>query len=232
MTGSDLLQSIWLKLGENTTCYPEAEVIVNGINPAMRLLCLMKPDLLNQRVALTLVAETSLIDLREHAPRSWILRRVMLGTITGDAATKTDYGEFKPLLRTSVKKIAWQRDWFSKRGTPSSYYQHGRDWVGIYKRPTADRALTLIFRAIPTAFTTNTMSDSPAFAEVWHPLIADIATGLLLIKEGETQTAKARQMLSTALGRELFGQRIHRPESAQQTAPAQVRQREEVEVPA
>lgn len=234
MTGSDILQDIWKKLGSNTTFYPEAEVIVNGINPAMRLLCLMKPDLLNQRVAVTLVAETSLIDLREQAPRSWILRRVMLGTMTGDAPSKTAYGELKPLLRTSIEKISWQRDWFSKRGTPEAYYQHGRDWIGIYKRPTADRALTLIYRAIPTAFTTNTMSDSPAFAEVWHPLIADIATALLLIKEGETQTAKARQMLTVALGKELFGARTQRANAADQQAPTpvptQVRPQEEAQV--
>ena len=205
MTGSDLLQSIWLKLGGNATFYPETEVIVNGINPAMRLIAMLKPESLTQRVALTLVAETSLIDLREHAPRAWMLRRVMLGTVTGDTPTKTDYGELRALVRTSVAKLSWERNWFSKRGTPTDYYQHGREWMGVYKRPTADRTLTLIYRAIPTAFTTGTMDASPVFADVWHPLIADVATALLLIKEGETQIQKAQGILSLAFGRELFG---------------------------
>ena len=230
MTGSDILQRIWDHLGGNTTFYVEEEVIVNGINPAMRLLCLLKPELLTQRVAVTVSAEQSFVDMREQAPRHWILRRVVLGTITSDAPTKTAYGEFVDLPYMSLDQLSAHADWFRRRGPIQGYYRHGRFHLGVYKRPEADRNITLIFRAVPTAFTTNTMSSSPAFADVWHPLVGDVAAALLLLKEGNVQIEKARGMLTQAFGKELFGPIKQTVGRQQRTSPVHVRSREETAV--
>lgn len=232
MTGADLLQRIWLKLDENTLFYPEAEVIVNGINPAMRLIALLKPDLLTQRVAYSVLAEQSIINIRELAPRHFILRRVLVGTITGDAPTKTAYGELESLRYVSMDSINAQDDWFGQRGPLQSYTLHGRFLLILYKRPEADRTITLVFRAIPTAFSVATMGESPAFAAVWHPLIVDVATALLLIKEGATQVEKARSVLTEAFGKELFGPLGQIVGRQQRTSPVHVRTRQEQAVEA
>ena len=231
MTGSDLLQRIWDHLGGNTTFYVEEEVIVNGINPAMRLLCLLKPELLTQRVAVTVSAEQSFVDMRESAPRHWILQRVVLGTMTGDTPTKTAYGEFAGLPYMSLGHLNARSDWFKQRGPIQGYYRHGRFHLGVYKRPEAERVITLVFRAVPTAFDTNTMSSSsPAFADVWHPLVGDVAAALLLLKEGNVQIEKARGMLTQAFGKELFGPIKQAVGRQQRTSPVHVRTREETTV--
>ena len=230
MTGADLLQRIWDHLGGNTTFYVEEEVIVNGINPAMRLLCLLKPELLSQRVLVTISAEQSFVDMRESAPRHWILRRVVLGDITGATATKSAYGEFVDLPYMSLDQLSAHTDWFRRRGPIQGYYRHGRFHLGVYKRPEADRSITLIFRAVPTAFTTDTMGNSPAFADVWHPLVGDVAAALLLLKEGNVQIEKARGMLTQAFGKELFGPIKQAVGRQQRTSPVHVRSREEAAV--
>lgn len=227
MTGSDIHQRIWDRLGGNTTFYVEEEIIVNGINPAMRLLCLLKPELLTQRVTVNLLAEQTFIDIREQAPRNWSLRRVVLGTITGDTPTKTAYGEFVELPYLSLDHLNARDDWFKQRGPIQGYWLHGRFHMGVYKRPEADRTLTLIFRAVPTAFTTNTMDQSPAFADVWHPLIADVGAALLLMKEGNVQIEKARGMLTQAFGKELFGSLKQMVGRQQRTSTMHTRTREE-----
>ena len=232
MTGADILQRIWDHLGGNTLFYPEPEVIVNGINPAMRLLCLLKPELLHQRVLVSLLAEQCFVDMHEAAPRHWILRRVVLGDITGDAPTKTAYGEFVDLPYMSLDQLNARGDWFKQRGPIQGYFRHGRFHLGVYKRPEADRDITLIFRAVPAAFTTGTMGESPAFAETWHALIADVGTALLLLKEGNVQIEKARGMLTQAFGKELFGPIKQAVGRQQRTSPVHVRTREETTVTA
>lgn len=205
MTGFDLVQRIWARLGANPTFYPQNEVMRSGINPAMRLLCLLKPEALVQRVTTTVLAEQLFIDLREVSSRCARLDRVVLGDVTTDAPTRTPYGELHDLLPTSLDKIAWQREWFKQRGTPHYYYLHGRHWLAVYKRPQADRTLTLVYRAIPTAFTANTMSNTPELAEAWHPVIADVGTALLLLKEGSTQVEKALGTLRVIFGADILG---------------------------
>ena len=227
MTGADLLQRIWLKLDENTVFYPQAEVIANGINPAMRLITLLKPELLTQRVAYAVLAEQSIINIRELAPRHWALRRVMVGTTTGDAPTKTTLGELDALRYVSMEYLSARDDWFEQRGPLQSYTLHGRFLLILYKRPEADRTITLIFRAMPTAFDINTMEQSPAFAETEHPLIVDVATALLLLKEGQVQTEKAQSLLREAFGRELFGPLRQMVGRQQRTSPAHIRTRQE-----
>lgn len=228
MTGSEILQRVWDHLGGNTTFYTEPEVIVNGINPAMRLLCLLKPDLLTQRVLVTVSAEQCIVDMREQAPRHWTLRRVVLGDITGASATKTDYGEFVELPYMSLDQLNARSDWFKQRGPIQGYWQHGRFHLGVYKRPEAARDITLVFRAVPTAFTTGTMGNSPAFAAVWHPLVADVSAALLLLKEGTSQIEKARGMLTQAFGKELFGPVKQAVGRQQRTSPVHVKTRAEV----
>ena len=130
----------------------------------------------------------------------------------------------------SLDQLNARGDWFKQRGPMQGYWRYGRFHMGVYKRPEADRTITLIFRAVPTAFSTNTMDQSPELADVWHPLIGDVGAALLLLKEGNIQIEKARGMLTKAFGKELFGPIKQAVGRQQRTSPVHVRTREEAEV--
>ena len=55
-TVNELIDQVWEILGENNLFYPQAEVILNGINPAQLMLCLLIPDLLIQRSTVSFVS--------------------------------------------------------------------------------------------------------------------------------------------------------------------------------
>jgi hypothetical protein len=202
MTVNEILQRIGEKLG-TFEFYTQAEMIANGLNPAQRLLCLLTPEALTQRTTITLAANEIFVDLRQSAINSWQIRRVILGTITGEDATRSN-GEFRDILPASLGWMSGRRDWFTKTGAVQRYARHGRFWLVFYRRPVQSETLTLIYRAVPTAFTTASLASTPDVQSSYHPLLADIATALLLIKEGVTESDKAVRMLSEIFGTEHF----------------------------
>jgi hypothetical protein len=204
VTLTELIQRVSLKLDENTAYYPRSDIVLSGINPAMRLLAMMRAPL-PRRVAATLGAERVTIDLREDAPRCWKLRRVVLGDITSEDPSVSGIA-YRSLDYASLAGIAWQRTWFLKEGTPTHYWRFGGHWLGIYKRPVVATTITLIFDALPLPYTvddiTNNGSLEPELGDIWHSVIADVAFALLIIREGVGETEKAQSILSQTFGAE------------------------------
>jgi hypothetical protein len=205
MNLTELLTHTYAKLDDNNLFFEPAAVLSNGINPAMRLITYSKPALLTRRVPATVTGEIATLDLRTVAPRSWQLARVVLGDVTTEdpAVSGTEYRKLDP---TTLESIQWQRDWFNRRGQVTRYWRWGDHWLGFWKRPIVSTTVTLIFRAIPLAFTTDDQfvnpSPEPELPAAWHPLIPDIAMALLIIKEGTVQTEKAQQILTQTFGQE------------------------------
>ena len=205
MTLSEIINSILQKLDDNSLYSPQAEIVTSGINPAMRLLAMSRARL-TRRVTATVSAEAITVDLRQVAPRLLRLRRVVLGTITGDSPTVSG-SEYHRLDEARLQSIAWEHDWFIKRGRVTKYWRFGQHWLGLHKRPTVDTTITLIFDAIPLAFTEAQITEqpqaSPELADTAHPLIADVGYALLLIKEGAVESARAEQVLQLVFGQEI-----------------------------
>lgn len=196
MTLSDIVQLISIKLGSQTLFYSAEEITRSGINPAQRLLCLRYPHLLFQRTTHTVGADLPFIDLREVLDSTGVrmgnriqrVRRVMLGTISGDTVTRNAAtGEFLELRRTTLRGLSSTNQWLQHRGTIRHYWIHSRYWMGLYKRPIAETTITIIFEAMPVALVND--ADVPQVQEAWHRAIADIAMGLLIVKEGNPQAA-------------------------------------------
>ena len=80
MNTSELLTKTYEALGNNFVFYEQAEVLRNGISPALRLLVLLKPDLLTRRVTIPLLAGQLFYDLRTD-------RILVNGTVTGIAGS-------------------------------------------------------------------------------------------------------------------------------------------------
>lgn len=208
MTLSDLIQLVLLKLGSQTAYFPQEEVIRSGINPAQRLLCLTYPALLRQRATLTVVSSNPFVDLRtlQNAAGGTVgnqfrrIRRVMLGTVLADTPVRnaaTD--ELLSLYPATTHALAHRsREWLRHTGQPRYYYIHGSVWLGLYKRPIADTTITVIYDSAPTPLVNS--ADIPQVQEVYHRVIADIAYGLLLVKEGDPQGAQGLRIVASALG--------------------------------
>lgn len=201
MTTFDLIQRTQQHLGEQTSFYTDDEIVVNGLNPAMRLLVLARPQLLRQRATVTITADLPFYDLREVQPRIRRMRRVVLGTITGDDPVRTvNTGELRDLTPTTVMKLGSKHSWFADKGPVEHYWVWGTHWLGLYKRPLTDVTITLVYDALPTAMNVDLPNVEPAVMAAYHPVIADIAAGLLTVKEGTPEAERGLARVQAALG--------------------------------
>ncbi len=199
MTLTELIVRVEQKLGYQTTFYTDAEIVVNGINPAQRLMCLVYPPLNYIRTTLTVTADQAFIDLRTLLDGSSALvgnrfrsiRRVVLGNVLLDLHTNTAAtGELQKLDHTTIKRLSARNDWMSLRGLVRKYWLWGPYWLGLYQRPIASTTITIIYAAAPAPLDIGTLSGVPDIPAVYHPVIAEIAVGLLIMKEGNPQTAR------------------------------------------
>jgi hypothetical protein len=200
MNLGDLIQRVSLKLGEQTTFYPEEEIVANGLNPAQRLLCLTYPFLLQKRVLLSIYPEQVFTDLRSITPTIRKLNRVVLGDVfapLGSPVSAT--GELKRLHVTTINRLAGLNDWMRQTGTTTKYWMFGPYWFGLWKRPMTTLSVTLLYDAMPTQLTLSALTAIPDVDQVYHPLLADIATGLLLCKEGDPESGRGVTMIREAL---------------------------------
>ena len=204
-TVNELIDQVWIVLDQNSTFYPPAEVIRSGINPAQRLLCLLRPDLLTHRLPITLVAGQMVIDLRQEAPRLWAIRRVTLGNVSVDPPVKSNR-QLHDLTPIGLNTLQRKRAWWLHEGPMENYWRHGREWLGVYRRSVLAETITLVYRAMPTAFRDDQLDGEPDIAEIWHTTIARVAAALLLMKEGGGEIDKALLLLQETLGEEPFGQ--------------------------
>ncbi len=210
-----IIQLVNLKLGEQSAFYPQSEIVLQGINPAQRLMCLAYPALNYVRTTVTVVADQPFIDLRQLTDSSGAIignrfrsiRRVVLGNVVDNLhSVSTTTGELRQLRSSTVKRLAGQNDWLAQRGEVRRYWLWGQYWMGLYKRPIDTTVLTVIYAAAPTPFTVDpvtgipnsptTIPDTPA---VYHAVIAEIATGLLLLKEGNPQSERGMARIAGGL---------------------------------
>ena len=197
-------QLVSLKLGEQTTFFKDAEV-GRATNTAQRLLCLRFPALLHNRATLTVNTDNPFIDLRtlQDASGTTIgnrlrhVRRVVLGSVMADTPVRNvTTGTLFELRATNVQVLACRaRDWLQHQGDPRYYYLHGPVWLGLYPRPIVATTITVMFSAVPAPLVEDT--DEPQIYEVYHRVIAEIAFGLLLVKEGNQRSVN---LLVSALG--------------------------------
>jgi len=205
MNTTELITRVQTKLGANTRLYPDEEVVQSGINPAMRLLCLFRPDALITRTTVALSAGQLTVDLRQVMPRAWRVERVLLGTMIGDDPTRVAAtGEFRDLRPVSVHQLFYRRRWLAEVGNPQYYFLWGAFLLGVYRRPTTASTITIEARSVPLPLSTAMPAAVPEVQEVYHPLISDIAVALLLMKEGITEIEKAGALLSMALNDTAF----------------------------
>lgn len=203
MTTYDLLQRMYVKLGEQTRFYTPEEMVLNGLNPAQRLLTRVYPQLLPKRRLLTVTADLPFYDLRLLDPqlssrRVW---RVVLGDVTTDAPTPSvASGELHDLTRTTVTKLAYHRDWLNQRGPLEHFWTWGTHWLGLYKRPVYAASVTVIYGAVPTPLNVDIPTGVPDIIGAYHPLLSDVATALVLAKEGGVEGQRALATIANALG--------------------------------
>jgi hypothetical protein len=200
-TFAEMAEAIWTQL-ENRPLYPLAEVCANGINPAMRLMALMAPYLLMEWYEVTLPAYSLTLDLRQHAPRTHRILRVLRGAAGGDTPQQT-LGAFMPLLPTTLDALSSAHpDWLRRTGLPTSYFLLGKHGVACWPRPPVDVLLTLTCAVVPTAATPETQRQTSAFDATLHDRVIDVAVQLLALKEGHGETEAALERLAALLGLE------------------------------
>lgn len=214
MNLGELINLTTLKLGEQSTFYPPAEVVRAGLNPAQRLLCLVYPMLLRSRTTATIVTDVPFLDLRLLTDTSGNpmlgrvrkLNRVVLGNVSADAPVRSSAtGELRELRRTTMRALRFRPDWLAKKGPVREYWLHG-PWLGLYKRPVADTTITLMFDAIPKPLVLEESGQIPDIQDVYHAVMAEIAVGLLLVKEGLPDGARGLQRITQALQLQTQGQ--------------------------
>ena len=208
VTLSDLQNLVAIKLGEQSLFYPPDEITRSGINPAQRLLCLTYPLLLQQRATVTVNPDLPIIDLRQVTGADGVilgnrirsLRRVVMGNVLTDAPVRnaiTD--ELFELRETTVAALSKRaNDWMSQRGLIRHYWKWGTYWIGLYKRPITATTITVIYDASPAQLIFD--ADEPQVQDVYHRVIAEIATGLLLVKEGNPHGEQGLKRIAAALG--------------------------------
>lgn len=207
MTLAEIQQLVSQKLGEQTAFYSFEEIARSGINPAQRLLCLVYPQLLRQRITTTVNADLPFIDWRTITDangavignRIRTIQRIMLGNVSGDAPVRNAAtGELIELRETTIWALSRRsNDWMRHQGQVRHFWQWGPIWLGLYKRPIDTTTITMIYDATPAPLVVPT--DTPQVQDVYHRVIAEIATGLLLVKEGNPQGALGVQRIAQAL---------------------------------
>jgi hypothetical protein len=208
MTTQELLDRTLQHLGiGQSTFWPSSELVTNCLNPAMRLVCLLKPDLLTLRTTVTQDIDAVLLDLRVVTPRLWRLQRLTLGDVTLTTPPTPSQGRLGDLRRISLTALRGQKDWFARQGpVPTHYYLHGLTLLGTWPRARRAVTLTFTYAALPVPLDVADLTREPDLPAQWHPLISDVAAALAVLKEGTSESQQGVQQLSQLVGEEPFKQ--------------------------
>jgi len=179
--------------------WPFPEVVENGLNPAQRILCLLKPDLYTLRTLAPRGVDDPVIDLRSAAPSAWRMQRIALGNITlVPPKPVPTQGRLGDLRKISLTSLRGQRDWMTRLAPrPSHWYTHGLHLIGTWPRATQPVTLTLVYAAMPPALAWSAPTQEAALPVQWHPVIADLAANLLMLKEGKGECQQAIAQMET-----------------------------------
>jgi len=202
MNTQELVDRTYQKLGIGQRVFwTESETVDNGLNPAQRLLCLLRPDLYTRRTLIQRGVDEPLIDLRSAAPSAWRPQRIALGdvTLTPPVPVPTQ-GRLGDLRKISLASLRGQRDWMTRLApTPTHWYTHGLSLIGTWPRHTQPVTLTLVYAAVPTALSWSVLTQEPDLPTQWHPVLSDLAANLLMLKEGKGECQQAVQQMETIL---------------------------------
>ena len=233
MQTTALLARIYEHLGEGaTTFWTPEEVVVNGLNPAQRLLALLQPTLCTTRTLVTLPPDTLVLDIRPLTPRSWRTQRVVLGDVrTEDPLLSA--GRVGDLRRTTLSALRGQPEWMQARqALPSHWYAHGLHLLGIWPRVAQALVLTLVDSALPTPLSHTQPTQEPEIVPAFHPILADVGAELMRLKEGQTEVTLAVTRMQALLGAEPFAALLKTLKATQARAAALARRSATQEVPA
>ena len=175
--------------------------MINGLNPAQRMLCLLKPELNTPCTLITQGIDEPIIDLRVKAPRCFRMQRIVLGDVTLIPPKPIPtQGRLGDLRKISLASLRGQRDWMTRFApTPTHWYTHGLSLIGLWPRNTRVVTLTLVYAAVPTALSWSVPTQEPDLPVQWHPVIADLAANVLMLKEGVAEAKQAIAQMETIL---------------------------------
>jgi hypothetical protein len=202
MNTQELVQRTYEHLGIGQAVFwPESEVVTNGLNPAQRLLCLLKPDLYTLRTLIQRGVDDPVIDLRSAAPSAWRPQRVVLGDVTlVPPKPIPTQGRLGDLRKISLASLRGQRDWMTRLApAPTHWYTHGFSLIGLWPRNSQPLTLTLVYAALPPALSWSQPTQQADLPVQWHPVIADLAAPLMQIKEGRGECQQAIQQMEALL---------------------------------
>lgn len=190
--------------------YYDAALLVRFLQFAQNLYALHPDGRVLQRKAFTFPAQLLVMDLRTIVPRYLAIRRVVLGNVETQEETAVS-GIVTVLRRTNLDNLAARRGWIDVEDTPRQYFRLGATLLGVYPRPANDTLLTVLTTTLPAPFLVDSVTGEPSnlaqepdLAPANHPFLADIAMGLLLMREGTAEAQKGIQRLVGVLGPQMF----------------------------
>lgn len=190
--------------------YYSASLLVRFLQFAQNLYALHPDGRVLQRTPFTFPQQLLVMDLRAIVPRYLAIRRVMLGNVATQEETPA-YGLVQVLRRTTLDTLAAKRLWIASEDVPRQYFPLGATLIGVYPRPPSDTLMTLLTTTLPTPFLVDqatglslNLAQEPDLAPANHPFLADIAMGLLLMREGTIEGQKGVQKLVGVLGSQTF----------------------------
>lgn len=197
MTLAELVELTREKLGGSAAFYPQ-DLVVTFLQYAQNVLSLSPQYRVRARAAYTLVAGELLIDMRALLPRYLSTRRVILGTVATEVASRS-LGLVQPLFRTTLPALAARPRWLEVQDVPRQWFPHGKTLIGLWPRPTTSTTVTAVVNSLPTPFDVNNLEAESDIAASNHGFLSDVATGLLLLREGTLEGEKGVQMFQRAL---------------------------------
>ncbi len=194
MTTADLIEAVFQRL-ENRAAYTATEIVRSGLNPALTLFALVHAAASIGRVVVTLPAESSFLDLRDVFPQVARLTAITRGQVRTDRP-RASLAPMVPLLPMEGATLGriYPR-WIMRRGIPQRWWMMGLSLVGITPRPVADCVLTLTGRMRASSLAVDDPHRPPEIDVGWHPVLAEIAAQLVLVKQGAGEAERALQHL-------------------------------------
>lgn len=203
MVGQEIIDLMQQRLGDVSRAYYETRICMTFLNYAQNFMALLPQYALLKRTATTIGAHGCFIDLRVAIPRYLKIRRVVLGNVATQQEVFT-FGETRRMYPISLKALAVRRQWIAEEGIPRHYFLVGATLIGVFPRPSSDTVITIMTTTLPTEYTMNTLMAECELQPSSHQVVVDVATGLMLLREGTVEGQKGVAMLAQVLPSQLL----------------------------